>query len=56
MFGSLIKSTIGVVTDAATIAVAPVAIVAEVASAATKPIAEAAEEIVKDVHDTLKED
>lgn len=53
MFGSLIKATLGVVGDVATIALAPVAVTTEVARVVTKPIAEAAEEVSKDIRESL---
>lgn len=56
MLGNLLKSTLGVVTDVATVVVAPVAVVVDTTRAVTKPIAEAVEEVAKDIHDELSED
>lgn len=56
MLGSLIKSTLGVVTDVATVVVAPVAIAVDATRAVTKPVAEAVEDVAKDIHSSLTED
>jgi hypothetical protein len=45
----MFKSLLGVVTDVAKVAVAPVEIAADVTRAVTKPVAEIAEEAVKEV-------
>ena len=55
MLGSLLKSTVGVVTDIATVVTAPVAIAVDVTRVATKPIADAAREVTKEVHDELED-
>lgn len=55
MFGDLIKSTIGIAGDVVKVVAAPVVIAAEVTRAATKPIGEAAEEVAKDVKDSLRD-
>ena len=49
----MFKSLIGIVTDVAKVAVAPVEIALDVTRAATQPVAEAAEEIVKEVKKEL---
>lgn len=56
MLGSLIKSTLGVVTDVATVVVAPVAIAVDATRAVTKPVAEAVEDVAKEIHSSLTED
>lgn len=55
MFGKLFDDVIGVASDAAKIAVAPIAIAATVTRAATKPIADVAKDVVDDVREGLNE-
>jgi len=54
MFGSLIKSTVGIVKDTVDIVSAPVAVAADVARVVTKPIADAVTEVAEEIHDELK--
>lgn len=56
MFGDLLKGTIGIVGDVAKVVTAPVVVVVDVARAVTKPIGEVAEEVAKDVHESLTDD
>lgn len=49
----MFKSLLGIMSDAAKIATAPIEIALDVTRAATKPIAEVAEELVEDVKGAL---
>ncbi len=53
MFG-LLNDVIGLATDVAKVAIAPVEVVASVARAVTKPVAELAEDMVKAARDELR--
>lgn len=52
----MIKSLLGVVTDVAKIAAAPVEIAADVTRAVTKPVADLSEEAVKEVKEMTEAD
>jgi len=51
----MFKSLLGVVTDVAKVAAAPVEIAADVTRVVTKPVADAAESIRGEVKETTKE-
>lgn len=50
----MLSSLLGIVTDVAKVAIAPVEIAVELTRAVTKPVADAATELVKDVKDEVK--
>ncbi len=52
----MFKSLLGVVTDVAKVAAAPVEIAADVTRAITKPVADLAEEAVKEVKEMTEAD
>ena len=56
MFGDILKSVVEVTSDVVKVVAAPVEIALDVTKAVVKPIAEVAEEIVKDVKDSLDQE